>query len=141
MKPGKRSRKRTSVPSKKKTAAPRKPKARYTLADVHRHCGADLVEVLEETRHLILDTVPNVQERIYSEGRGIGYFVPGVGVRFGIFFTPRSVALVFVYGKLLPDPEGLIGSHAKKSSWVDLRPGKPFPHESLARLLLASVLE
>ena len=118
-----------------------KAKKKYTLADVHRHCGADLVEPLEETRQLIRDTIPNIEERIYSEGRGIGYSVPGIGVRFGIFFTAKSVALVLPYGKLLPDPEGLIDGHAKKSSWVDIRPGKPIRHEALSRLLLAALMD
>jgi len=129
---------------KNRKAAP-KPSARrkkgYALADVHRHCGAELIEPLEEARHVILETVPDAQERIYSAGRGIGYHVPGVGVRFGIFFTEKSVALVFPYGKLLPDPEGLIDGHSGKSSWMNIRPGKPIPHEALSRLLLAALME
>lgn len=119
----------------------RKPKKKYTMADVHRHCGADLVEPLEETRQIILDTIPNVEERVYSEGRGIGYHVPGIGVRFGIFFTRTSVALVIPYWEALPDPERLIDGHEKKSSWVNIRPGKPIPHEALSRLLLAALME
>jgi len=129
--------KKIKPPAKK----PPKPKKPYTLADVHRHCGADLIEPLEEMRQIILETVPNAQERVYAQGRGIGYHVPGVGVRFGIFFTANSVALVFPYGELLPDPEELIDGHARKSSWVNIRPGKPVAHEALSRLLLAALME
>lgn len=126
---------------RRKKPQARKPKQRYTLADVHRHCGADLVEPLEETRQVIFDTLPNVEERVYSKGAGIGYHVPKVGVRFGIFFTRTSVALVFPYGKLLPDPERLIDGHAKKSSWMNIRPGKPIPYQALSRLLLAALMQ
>ena len=135
--------KKKSRTRKSKAPAKRRAKVKqaFTLADVHRHCGADLIEPLEETRQIILETVPNVQERIYSEGRGIGYHVPGIGVRFGIFFTRTSVALVFPYGELLPDPGRLIDGHAKKSSWVNIRPGKAVPHEALSRLLLAALME
>lgn len=126
---------------RRKQSQARKPKQKYTLADVHRHCGPDLIEPLEETRQVIFDTLPNVEERVYSKGAGIGYHVPGVGVRFGIFFARSSVALVFPYGELLPDPERLIDGHAKKSSWMNIRPGKPFSHEALSRLLLAAVME
>lgn len=132
----------TKRSKRKRTAAPKKrAKKPWTLADVHRHCGADLIEPLEETRQVIRETVPNAKETFYSEGRGIGYHVPGVGVRFGIFFTKKSVALVFAYGKLLPDPEHLIDGHSGKSSWMDIRPGKTIPHEALSRLLLASLME
>ena len=133
--------KRAKRPAKKTALPPRKLRAAYTIADVHRRCGPDLIEPLEETRQLIRETIPNVQERIYKDGAGIGCFVPGVGVRFGIFFTRSSVALVFPYGELLPDPEGLIDGKAKKSSWVNIRPGKPIPNEALSRLLLAALMD
>lgn len=125
----------------KKKAPPRRAKRKYTLADVHRTFPSELREVLEETRQLIRDTLPQIEERVYSEGRGIGYHVPGVGVCFGVFFTPRSVALVFPQGPWLPDPEHLLDGHAKKSWWVNLRPGKPIKQEALSRLLLAAVMD
>ncbi len=119
----------------------RKLRATYTIVDVHRRCGAELIEPLEETRQIIRQTVPNARERVYKDGAGIGYHVPGVGVRFGIFFTKTSVALVFPWGELLPDPEHLIDGHAKKSSWVNIRPGKPINQEALSRLILASLMD
>ena len=125
----------------KRAPAARKPKQVYTLADVHRHCGADLIEPLEETRQIIFETIPNIEERIYHEGRGIGYHVPGVGARFGIFFAKHSVALVLPYADLLPDPEGLIDGHRKKSRWVNIRPGQELKREALSRLLLAALME
>lgn len=121
--------------------AARKLKKSYTLADVHRHCGADLIEPLEETRQVIFETIPNIEERVYDKGRGIGYHVPGVGVRFGIFFAKHSVALVLPYADLLPEPEGLVDGRHKKSRWVNIRPGQPLKREALSRLLLAALME
>lgn len=134
---------------KKKTkAAARRPqrakkaKRVWTLMDVRRRCSPELLEVVEEVRHLIRDTVPNVEERVYSEGKAIGYHVPAIGARFLLWLFPASVALVFTYGSLIPDPDRLLEGAAKyKSRWVTLRPGHAIPHQGLARLILANLME
>lgn len=129
---------------KKKPATSKPGKARraWTLADVRRRCTPELLEVLEESRHLIRDTVPNVQERVYSEGKAIGYHVPGIGARFLLWLFPDRLAIVFSYGSLLPDPDRLLeGAKKYRSRWVTLRPGKEIPHAGLARLILANLME
>ena len=133
---------------RKKKAASRKPakakKAKHvwTLADVRRRCTPELLEVVEELRQLIRDTVPNVEERVYSEGKAIGYHVPGVGARFLLWLFPDRLAVVFAYGSLIPDPNRLLeGAEKYKSRWVTLRPGQEIPHEGLTRLILAKAYE
>jgi hypothetical protein len=133
---------------KKKKAAARKTKGAkrakrvWTLMDVRRRCTPELLEVLEEARHLIRDTVPNVEERVYSEGKAIGYHVPGIGARFLLWLFADRLAFVFAYGSLIPDPERLLeGAEKYKSRWVTLRAGQEIPHEGLARLILANLME
>lgn len=126
--------------SRGKQAAPRK-KRLYTLMDVRRRCSPELAEVVEEVRHLIRATVPNAEEKVYSEGKGIGYRVPGAGSPFMIFMLPDRLALVFAYGAVMPDPQRLLeGAPKYKSRWVTLRPGKEIPYEGLSQLILASFL-
>ncbi len=110
--------------------------------DVRRRCSPELFEVVQEARALIRDTVPNAEERVYSQGKAIGYHVPGIGARLLLWLLPKSLAFVFPYGSFLPDPEGLLeGSTKYKSRWVTLRPGKEIPHERLSRLILATLME
>ena len=126
----------------RKTLKAKKAKRVWTLMDVRRRCTPELLEVVEEARQLIRDTVPNVEERVYSEGKAIGYHVPGIGARFLLWLFPAKLALVFTYGSLIPDPERLLeGAEKYKSRWVTLRPGKEIPHEGLARLILANLME
>ncbi len=120
----------------------KKPKRVWTLMDVRRRCSPELLEIVEETRHLIRETVPNAEERVYSEGKAIGYHVPGIGARFLLWLLPGRLAVVFCYGSLIPDPDRLLeGSEKYKSRWVTLRPGKEIPHEGLTRLILANLME
>ena len=110
--------------------------------DVRRRCSPELLEVVEELRHLIRDTVPNAEERVYSQGKAIGYHVPGIGARLLLWLTPHNVAVVFPYGSLLPDPERLLEGSAKyRSKWVPLKPGQEIPYEGLSRLILASLMD
>jgi len=126
----------------RKTARTRKAKHVWTLADVRRRCSPELLEVVEEMRQLIRDTVPHVEERVYSEGKAIGYHVPGIGARFLLWLFPDRLAVVFAYGSLIPDPDRLLEGSAKyKSRWVTLRPGREIPHEGLTRLILANLME
>ncbi len=100
-----------------------------------------MAEVVEEVRDLIRATAPSVEEKVYSEGKGIGYRVPGAGSPFMIFVMPNSIALVFWHGAVMPDPQRLLeGAPRYKSRWVTLRPGKEIPHEGLSQLILASFL-
>jgi hypothetical protein len=126
----------------RKTKSAKKSKRVWTMTDVRRRCTPELLEVVEEARQLIRDTVPNVEERVYSEGKAIGYHVPGIGARFLLWLFPDRLAFVFAYGSLLPDPDRLLEGAAKyKSRWVTLRPGREIPHEGLARLMLANLME
>lgn len=136
-----RAKRKARAATRKSAAAPKRAKRLFTLMDVRRRCSPELAEVVEEVRHLIRETAPNAEERVYSEGKGIGYRVPGAGTPFMLFMMPNRIALVFWYGAVMPDPHRLLeGAPKYKSRWVTLRPGKEIPYESLSQLILASFL-
>jgi hypothetical protein len=120
---------------------PKKLKRRYTLADVRGRCSPELADVLEEVRQLMRETLPGVEERIYSEGKGIGYHVRGAGTVCGLFFKPQRLYVVFLYGADMPNAEGLLKGDARQVRWVELRAGEPVPSEALSRIILSAVLK
>jgi len=127
---------------RKKKLAPSKPRRTWTMTDVRRRWSPELLELIEELRHLIRDTVPNVTERVYSQGKAIGYHVPGLGAPLLLWFTEKNAAVVFARGSLMPDPDRLLVGAAKyKSRWVPLKPGQEIPYDALSRLILASLMD
>lgn len=126
--------------SSSRTKRPKKPPSRFSLADVRRRCSVEFYELVEEARELIRETVPEVEERFYSQGKGIGYHVRGAGMLCAIFIERNGVAVVFPFGALMRDPDRVLEGHTKQLRWVMLKPGNPVPREELSRLILSALV-
>ena len=71
---------------------------------------SDIVDVALTLREMVLEHVPDFEERVYPGWRGLGFHHPGAGYVCAIFPRTSGVYLSFERGTRLPDPEGrLVG--------------------------------
>ena len=96
--------------------------------------------LVAEVRRIVKDTAPEIEERIYKGGAGIGYHDREIGSLCGLFARENGVALMFSKGTTVPDPDGLLRDAGAPGQYVFLRPGKPIPEEALAQLILAMLI-
>jgi hypothetical protein len=96
----------------------------------------------QRLRALVMETLPEVEERAYPVWKGIGYVHPEAGYVCGVFFFPDHVALGFERGVLLADPEGLLRTgrtSGKKVRYLEVRTMKDIRVRALRRLLKDAV--
>ena len=97
----------------------------------------EIQAVSDRLRRFIRETVPEAEERIYKDGRSMGYHDPRCGAFCGLFPRQAAVYLAFPYGDRLPDPDGLLKDQGRH---VIFRPGDAFPEDALFHLLVAALL-
>jgi len=101
---------------------------------------SEIGALIETVRRIVKDTVPEVEERIYKGGLSIGYHVPKFGSLCGLFPWQDGVAIVFLKGITVPDPEGLLHKPGQPGQSIYLPAGQDIPEEALAQLLLAMLI-
>ena len=74
--------------------------------------------IAEELRRLVKHQVPDAVERGYPRWRGIGYRHPTAGYFCGIFPQEAEVHLLFEWGILLPDPDGILAGDARQVRYI-----------------------
>ena len=74
--------------------------------------------VAEKLRRMIKDTFPEVTEKAYQGGHGIGYRHPKAGYFGCIFPSDEKVTFAFEHGASLPDPENLLAKPPNSSKQV-----------------------
>lgn len=96
----------------------------------------------EKVRGLILKTVPDVLERVYSGWKIIGYRAPlGTSSVYIGFLAPFQdrIVLGFEYGALLSDPDGVLEGNGMQVRQVTIRSVKEIRRSILMPLLLQAV--
>ena len=106
------------------------------LLEAHNPDIQALVNVL---RKLILETVPNAAESANSGWHSISYRYPQQGYFCGIFPMQDEVILVFEFGILLPDPDGVLVGDGKQVRNIILRNVEDIPAESIQYLLIEAI--
>ena len=96
--------------------------------------------LVEAVRRIVKDTAPEIEERIYKGGAGIGYHDREIGSLCGLFPRENGVALMFSKATMVPDPDGLLKFAGEPGQYVFLRPGRPIPEEALAQLILVMLI-
>jgi len=96
----------------------------------------DLIEAL---RRLIATAVPEASEQAYSGWHSINYRHPTRGYFCGIFPREEYVDLVFEFGVLLPDPDGLLQGEGKQVRFVRFTSEADIRPKPLQKLLLAAL--
>lgn len=94
-------------------------------------------DVVEDLRQLIRATVPDAAERAYPGWHSINYRHPSSGYFCGIFPRDDLIDLVFEFGILLPDRDGLLQGNGKQVRSVRFTKAIEIRPEPLRTLLLA----
>ncbi|GAA3226519.1 DUF1801 domain-containing protein [Dactylosporangium siamense] len=106
---------------------------------LEEHC-ADIAALARRLRGVILDTRPELTERIYQGWHGLGFHHPERGYVAGIFPGADSVSVGFEHGADLPDPHGLLRGTGKRLRYLHFTPDSSAPtHEHLVEYLQLAV--
>jgi hypothetical protein len=98
--------------------------------------------VAENLRRMIKDAFPEVTEKAYPGGHGIGYRHPKAGYFGCIFPSDDEVTFAFEHGASLPDPENLLvrpPTSSKQVRYVHLHSEADINEDAMIALLHAAV--
>ena len=115
----------------------RKPK--ITPDELLQTHNPDIQAIVADLRKLILETVPNAAESANPGWHSISYRHPQQGYFCGIFPTHDHVILVFEFGILLPDPDGVLVGDGKQVRNIILRSVEDISAESIQQLLIEAI--
>lgn len=96
-------------------------------------------ELVNSARKFIRESAPGAREKLNPGWGSVNYSDPEVGYFVGIFPKQDRVDLVFEFGVLLPDPQGLLKGDGSQVRHVQLRPGGRIPSASLGALIAAAL--
>ena len=89
--------------------------------DILNNHTPEVRRLAEELRQLVRKTAPQASEVAYQVWHAIGYRHPRLGYFCGIFPQKDSASLLFEFGVLLPDPQGLLQGQGKQVRYVSVR--------------------
>jgi hypothetical protein len=101
--------------------------------------SSEIRSLVASLRQLISDTAPAASEAVYHGWRGIGYTDPNVGYFCAIFPQQQVVRLGFEFGRLLPDPAGLLTGNGRQLRYLPLVPDQPLPETTIRELIQAAL--
>lgn len=96
-------------------------------------------EAAERLREIVRKTVPQATETAHGFWHSINYRHPDAGYFCGIFPRADAVLLVFEFGVLLPDPEGILEGKGKQVRQLRVERGKDIPVLPVRTLLREAV--
>ncbi|MCY3800041.1 MAG: DUF1801 domain-containing protein [Chloroflexi bacterium] len=99
--------------------------AETTAGDIlspHTHQIRDLTQRL---RKLVKQAVPRATDKVSPGWHGFGFHDPKAGYFCGVFPQMDSVKLGIEFGRLLPDPQGLLHGDGKQVRYVVLAGRRP----------------
>jgi hypothetical protein len=95
--------------------------------------------IVAKLRAVILKTAPGVQEKANRGWRNISYRDAQVGYFCGIFPFEDHVDLIFEFGILLPDPNGILLGDAKQVRYLRFYAVEEINESEIKSLLLAAL--
>lgn len=95
--------------------------------------------IADSLRRLIHGTVADMTERPYPGWHAIGFRHPRAGYVCGLFPFDTYDRFVFEHGRLLDDPEGVLGGDGKQIRFIDIYDVAAIPVDALQVLILQAV--
>lgn len=92
-------------------------------------------EMVDALCTVVQATVPEATEAAYLRWRGIGYRHPMAGYFCGIFPQTDHVRLLFEFGILLSDPQGLLQGDGKQTRYLIIRDAQAIPVAIIQHLI------
>ena len=90
----------------------------FTVDDLLNAYPPPIQDITDKLRQSILKAAPGVQEKANRGWRSISYRDAQVGYFCGIFPFEGHVDLIFEFGILLPDPDGILQGEAKQVRYL-----------------------
>ena len=106
-----------------------------TVADLLEEHGPPIADLARALRWVVLEAMPDAEERVYSGWRGLGYHHPAAGYVCGLFPQAGRVSLGFENGVHLPDPDGLFTRGGLQVRYIDLEPGDEIPTAGIVEMI------
>lgn len=113
--------------------------ARTSPDEILAEHSADVRRPAAYLRALVLEVVPGASERAYPGWHGIGYRHPRAGYFAGIFPREQTVRLLFEWGALLQDEDGVLQRGGKQTRYGEWTTPEEVPREAMTRLLLEAL--
>lgn len=119
--------------------ANRKSKAVVSVEALLNHHSPEIRAVTERLRAIVRAVAPEATESAQASWHSLNYHHPNSGYFCGIFPKTESVMLVFEFGILLADPDGVLEGDGKQVRYIILRRDQDIHVRSLKRLLHAAL--
>jgi hypothetical protein len=117
----------------------RQNKSKITVEELLQSHNPEIRTIVAGLQKLIMVTVPNAAETANPGWHSISYRHPEQGYFCGLFPTQDHVILVFEFGILLPDPDGVLVGDGKQVRNVILHSPDEIPAESIQQLLIEAI--
>jgi hypothetical protein len=94
-----------------------------------------------EIKSVVTSTIPEATEKVNLGWKSLNFSHPNVGYFCGLFPVDDRVIMVFEFGVLLPDPDGILNGQdcAKQVRFARIRAHEAIPRAALKRLLRGAV--
>ena len=114
-------------------------KSTFTVDDLLSAYPPPIHSIVSKLRRIILETAPDVQEKANRGWRSISYRDAQVGYFGGIFPFEDHVDLIFEFGVLLPDPNGILLGDVKQVRYLRFHEVEEISEEEIEPFLIAAL--
>lgn len=111
----------------------------YTIRDLLSDYPPPIQNIAAKLQEIILATAPGTSEKANRGWRSISFRDKQVGYFCGIFPFEDHVDLIFEFGVLLPDPDGILQGDAKQVRYLRFHGVEEVREAEIKPLLLAAL--
>jgi len=113
--------------------------AAFNVGDLLTSYPPPIVNTVEKLRQLIQLVVPGVNEKANRGWRSISYRDAQVGYFCGIFPFEDHIDLIFEFGSLLDDPDGVLQGDTRQTRYIRFHEPEDVHDDMVKRFLLAAL--
>jgi hypothetical protein len=110
-----------------------------SLETMVRDLPPEINSAFSELRSIIKLTIPESTEKANPGWRSLNFSHPQVGYFCGLFPFPDRIDVVFEFGVLLADPDGIFDGHGKQVGFIRIHSTKEIRRGPFKRMLKAAV--
>ena len=111
----------------------------YSVAELLNSFSPPIRDIADRLREIILEFAPDVSEKANRGWRSISFRDLKVGYFCGIFPFEEHVDLIFEFGALLPDPEGILLGDTKQVRYLRFHEPEDIQNEVVEHYLKAAL--
>ena len=116
-----------------------RPNAKFTIDDLLSLYPPPIRNTVCRLRRIVLEVAPEADEKANAGWRSSSYRSPRMGYFCGIFPFEERVDLIFEFGALLADPEGILEGDARQVRYLRFRGPKEIRVQRVNHFLRAAL--